>query len=142
MKRHGWQKPVKPPREADRPPGLPPVRHQQSSVTTNAQPPERGLGAMADEKILRYFCACAAYPDDPGSVVCWRCEQPLVDIHDLSGMNGVLAQNLLLLCVRYRRALEAVVTDSKHPELASAEYLRGIADGALDGTRPDVVEGT
>lgn len=33
---------------------------------------------------------------------------------------------------RYRRALEMIVSDSRRPELADAEYLRGIAREALD----------
>jgi hypothetical protein len=75
---------------------------------------------MPAEGIPRWFCACEAYADDPGSVVCWRCEQALVEV-DPSTTAGALTANLLGLCVAYRQALE--------------KLAEGSCDGLDDDTR-------
>lgn len=91
---------------------------------------------MRKEIIDRWFCACSSYPDDPGMVVCWRCEQPLAELPPSTQRvpaDAALVHNLLLVGIRNRRALEKIDDDSRRPELANAQYLRGIAIGALGG---------
>jgi hypothetical protein len=48
---------------------------------------------------------------------------------------GSAAQDLLDEIGRLRSALRAIVNDSQRPKLANAEYLRGVAIGALDSAR-------
>lgn len=89
------------------------------------------MDSRLSEPTMHFYCACAAYEHDPGMVVCWKCEQPLAEFRE-NDLNAALLRNVLELGHRYRLALETIIGDSKRSELADAEYLRGIAIGALD----------
>lgn len=83
------------------------------------------------EQIDRWFCACASYPDEPGMVVCWRCEQPLVEVGD-DDTNAVLIQNLLGVCKRYHDALGWI----KDNAATDALSIANAASAALYGEVP------
>lgn len=80
------------------------------------------------EQIMACFCACSAYPENPGSVVCWKCEQPLTEV-DVDSMEGALAQNLLLLCNRYREALEELAANRHSFHRPAGQIAREALDG-------------
>lgn len=97
------------------------------------------------EKIDRWFCACSSYPDDPGMVVCWRCEQPLAELPPSTQRvptDAALVQNLLLVGIRNRRTLERIESEKTHVTTADGEHdehvfdfrARAAAKEALDGS--------
>lgn len=48
----------------------------------------RGKSDAVSETRVRWLCACARYTDDPGMVVCWRCEQPVIEVPEPTEPNG------------------------------------------------------
>lgn len=85
---------------------------------------------MPAEAIERWFCACEAYVDEPGMVVCWKCEQPLVECDD------ALTANLLLVGIRSYNALAKLADDLKgwtHGKAVSINDLATFAKAARYG---------
>lgn len=77
--------------------------------------------AVESEPIPRWFCACEAYVDDPGMVVCWKCEQPLVECDD------ALIANLLQVGIRTYLGLAKLDDDLRGWIVGKAVSIQSLA---------------
>jgi hypothetical protein len=92
--------------------------------------PDPTLSRTADlASTPTHFCACAEYDDDPGMVVCWRCEMPVVTWVNATPLDSTGMVDLLRLCVRYREALERLA-DPENPEVNP--QAQRVAEAALN----------
>lgn len=84
----------------------------------------------SQEPIARWFCACTAATEDPEMVVCWICEQPVVECDD------ALTANLLQVGIRNYNGMAKLADDLRgwtHGKTVSIQSLAEFAQACRYG---------